>query len=109
MRWVSLSASTASKRHSSTLVACSEKSAKFTPFPSHVAPSGYGFPGHKRIVWSPEMAVIWTNKAEYITCLLGRRAHVQVVYQAANTKGPGVPVYRRDVVRSILTFSVRHR
>src|SRR6185436_20515776 len=30
--------------HSSTLVACDEKSAKFTPFPSQVAPRGYGRP-----------------------------------------------------------------
>jgi hypothetical protein len=29
-----------SNRHSSTFVACSEKRAKFTPEPSHVAPSG---------------------------------------------------------------------
>src|SRR3954467_604183 len=33
-----------SNRHSSTRVACAEKSAKFTPRPSHVAPSGKGWP-----------------------------------------------------------------
>src|SRR5574337_1241743 len=33
------------KRHSSTLVACSEKREKFTPAPSQVAPKGYGLPG----------------------------------------------------------------
>ena len=33
------------KRHNSTCVAFSEKSAKLTPRPSHVAPSGYGRPG----------------------------------------------------------------
>jgi len=33
------------KRHNSTCVAFSEKSAKLTPRPSHVAPSGYGWPG----------------------------------------------------------------
>src|SRR5581483_11484963 len=41
----SRSASFESKRHSSTLVALREKSAKFTPEPSHVAPSGWGLPG----------------------------------------------------------------
>ena len=34
-----------SKRHSSTAVADSEYSEKFTPIPSQVAPCGYGFPG----------------------------------------------------------------
>src|SRR5438874_9031553 len=34
----------ASKRHSSTLVAVAESSAKFTPRPSQVAPSGWGRP-----------------------------------------------------------------
>src|SRR3954471_4470211 len=38
-----------SKRQSSTFDACSEKIAKFTPAPSHVAPSGYGRPGHTLI------------------------------------------------------------
>src|SRR5512133_4089065 len=35
-----------SMRLSSTLDAMSEKTAKFTPVPSNVAPSGYGLPGH---------------------------------------------------------------
>src|SRR3954454_14587357 len=39
-------ASGESNRQSSTFVACSENSAKFTPTPVHVAPSGYGSPGH---------------------------------------------------------------
>jgi hypothetical protein len=34
-----------SNRQSSTRVAFSEKSEKFTPAPSQFAPSGYGFPG----------------------------------------------------------------
>ena len=38
-------ASASSNRHSSTAVACSEKSAKLTPPPSQVAPSGWGLPG----------------------------------------------------------------
>src|SRR5918994_4721269 len=38
--------STSSIKQSSTLDATSEKSAKFTPVPSNVAPSGYGLPGH---------------------------------------------------------------
>ena len=45
----SLSASGESKRQSSTRVACSEKIAKLTPTPSHVAPRGYGVPGQTRI------------------------------------------------------------
>src|SRR5438477_6493997 len=32
----------------STPVPCSEKRAKFTPWPSHVAPRGYGAPRHTR-------------------------------------------------------------
>src|SRR5262245_44428776 len=35
-----------SNKQSSTPVAFSENSAKFTPDPSQVAPSGYGLPGH---------------------------------------------------------------
>src|SRR5437868_5506960 len=35
-----------SNRHSSTFSACAENSAKLTPLPSQVAPSGYGSPGH---------------------------------------------------------------
>src|SRR5438128_702998 len=46
MRVLSLDQSSASKRQSSTFVACSENSAKFTPTPVQVAPSGYGSPGH---------------------------------------------------------------
>src|SRR3954462_805519 len=52
VRWIvsdSLSASGESNRQSSTRVACSEKSAKLTPTPSHVAPRGYGEPGQTRI------------------------------------------------------------
>ena len=37
--------SSPSNRHSSTRSACSEKSEKFVPSPSHVAPSGKGWPG----------------------------------------------------------------
>src|SRR6266496_2717063 len=50
---VACSASIESNRHNSTLVACSENNAKFTPFPSHVAPSGYEFPGQTRMVRPP--------------------------------------------------------
>jgi hypothetical protein len=44
MRIFSWGASTLSKRQRSTEVAFSEKIAKLTPFPSQVAPSGYGYP-----------------------------------------------------------------
>ena len=39
-------------QQSSTLDAASEKSAKFTPVPSNVAPSGYGLPGHISMICS---------------------------------------------------------
>src|SRR4029078_4068451 len=48
IRWRSFVASGESNRQSSTLVACAEKSAKFTPTPVQVAPRGYGSPGHTR-------------------------------------------------------------
>src|SRR4051812_34472643 len=48
MRSDSATASGESNRHNSTLVACSEKSAKFTPPRSRVAPSGDGRPGQTR-------------------------------------------------------------
>src|SRR5579885_2291842 len=50
MRVDSCSESGESNRHNSTPVAFSEKSAKLTPAPSHVAPSGYGCPGQTFIV-----------------------------------------------------------
>src|SRR5687767_12483784 len=53
MRCASFSVSTVSNKHRSTLVACSENNAKFTPLPSHVAPSGYEFPGQTRMVLPP--------------------------------------------------------
>ena len=40
-----VSASSSSKRQSSTWWAFSEKIEKFVPSPSHIAPSGNGFPG----------------------------------------------------------------
>src|ERR1051326_3742149 len=49
IRAVSLVASAASNRQSSTFSACSENSAKFTPTPVQVAPRGYGSPGQTRI------------------------------------------------------------
>src|SRR5687768_17096205 len=45
MRATSVSAWRASKRHSSTSVALSEKRAKLTPRPSQLAPNGNGRPG----------------------------------------------------------------
>src|SRR5437762_726456 len=53
MRWLSLAASAESKRHSSTLVACSLNRAKLTPAPSQIAPSGYDRPGQMRMDCSP--------------------------------------------------------
>src|SRR5689334_11623064 len=45
-----VSVSSAAIRHSSTASAWAEKSAKFVPSPSHVAPSGRGDPGNTCIV-----------------------------------------------------------
>src|SRR5689334_6316959 len=53
MRCDSDCSSTESKRQSSTFVAFSENSAKFTPMPSQVAPSGSGWPGQTRIGIDP--------------------------------------------------------
>src|SRR5271165_3850041 len=55
MRCASAGASGESNRHNSTLVACSEKSAKLTPFPSHVAPNGKDRPGHTLMHGSPRV------------------------------------------------------
>src|SRR5512143_1090564 len=75
-------------RQSSTAVALSEKMAKFTPWPSHVAPRGYGWPGHTRIAFvdlglkgsAPvPRARRWNVRAAYsevveaATSILGRR------------------------------------
>src|SRR3954468_5826279 len=49
MRCASVFARAESKRHSSTFVAFSEKSAKFTPPSMHVAPRGEGRPGQTRM------------------------------------------------------------
>src|SRR5687767_7055787 len=48
MRCDSCGASAEEKRHSSTLVACSENRAKLTPPSRQVAPSGPGRPGQTR-------------------------------------------------------------
>ena len=65
-----MSASTESNKHNSTCVAYSENSAKLTPFPSHVAPSGYEFPGHTRIA-PPSMDAVRTSiKAQDLTHFL---------------------------------------
>src|ERR671938_590445 len=49
MRARSTASSGWENRQSSTPVAFSENMAKFTPSPSQVAPSGYGWPGQTRI------------------------------------------------------------
>jgi hypothetical protein len=49
MQRASVDESGESNKQSSTCVAFSENSAKFTPLPSHVAPRGAGLPG--QIVW----------------------------------------------------------
>src|SRR5215510_14568867 len=52
MRAISRLPSGPSNKQSSTLVEFCEKSEKFTPLPSHVAPSGYGCPSHTSIAFS---------------------------------------------------------
>src|SRR5438874_13834600 len=81
IRCDSLVASAESNRHSSTLVPCSEKSAKFTPSPSQVAPSGYGLPGQtiSSLCLSNE-----TSREEY-----GGRAAVPANLLRLAETGPG--------------------
>ena len=54
-------ASIESKRHSSTLLACSLYSAKFTPEPSNVAPIGYGRPGQSLYCGDDAFSASWTG------------------------------------------------
>src|SRR5438874_5414025 len=56
MRWDSLTSAADANKHNSTLAACSENRAKFTPAPSQMAPRGYGRPGQTRMV---EASVSW--------------------------------------------------
>src|SRR5437667_2219545 len=65
MRTFSWRASILSKRQISTDVAASEKSAKFTPLPSHVAPSGYGKPSQvfTEVISAPRSYRIWNTLA----------------------------------------------
>src|SRR5437588_8387816 len=65
MRTFSWRASILSKRQRSTDVAASEKSAKFTPLPSHVAPSGYGKPSQvfTEVISAPRSYRIWNTLA----------------------------------------------
>src|SRR5208337_4757569 len=83
MRCASAVASGESNRHNSTLVACSEKSAKLTPFPSHVAPNGKGRPGHTLMHGSPRVGFD-------SLCRGGRpRVVLRIVSQTPGTIKPG--------------------
>src|SRR5712691_458971 len=60
-----------SNRHNSTFSACAENSAKFTPLPSQVAPSGWGWPGHtfddginRPAAWPKPRVVGWVEQRE---------------------------------------------
>src|SRR6266480_3326817 len=65
MRTFSWCASILSKRQRSTDVAASEKSAKFTPLPSHVEPNGYGKPSQvfTEVISAPRSYRIWNTLA----------------------------------------------
>src|SRR5438876_9665108 len=65
MRTFSWRASILSKRQRSTDVAASEKSAKFTPLPSHVEPNGYGKPSQvfTEVISAPRSYRIWNTLA----------------------------------------------
>src|SRR5439155_1773133 len=65
MRTFSWRASILSKRQRSTEVAASEKSAKFTPLLSHVAPNGYGKPSQvfTEVISAPRSYRIWNPLA----------------------------------------------
>src|SRR5262245_46706963 len=76
MRRDSAPASIESKRHSSTFAACSAKSAKLTPAPSHVAPSGYGRPGQTRRGGSLLLGVAWLARGAGATLSLAGRSRV---------------------------------
>src|SRR5271157_1384991 len=96
MRCPSAVASGESNRHNSTLVACSEKSAKLTPFPSHVAPKGKGRPGHTLMHGSPRVGFD-------SLCRGGRpRVVLRIVSQTPRTIKPG----EQDLYRSGFTDGV---
>src|SRR5580704_5228064 len=84
----SLPGSRSSKRQSATAVACSLNSAKLTPAPSHVAPSGYGRPGRVR------KAVSLTNLARS-----GRDKPEGGQWRQGEDHGVWLPVPRRGLAR----------
>src|SRR5690349_6944307 len=54
------------KRQSSIFSATSENTAKFVPYPSYVAPSGYGLPSHTAVVVSMKNLadlICWSGRA----------------------------------------------
>src|SRR3954470_21079000 len=68
-----------SNRHSSTRSACLEKSAKLTPAPSHVAPSGYARPRHTVLGATRERAGASTGGERLRRNRLRRRREVAAV------------------------------
>src|SRR5271166_334474 len=94
MRCASAVASGESNRHNSTLVACSEKSAKLTPLPSHVAPNGKGRPGHTLMHGSPRVGFD-------SLCRGGRpRVVLRIVSQAPRT------IKLDDHLQKIITYNL---
>src|SRR5271166_3908116 len=94
MRCASAVASDESNRHNSTLVACSEKSAKLTPFPSHVAPNGKGRPGHTLMHGSPRVGFD-------SLCRSGRpRVVLRIVSQTPRT------IKLDDHLKKIITYNL---
>src|SRR6478609_7058057 len=76
-----------SNKHSSTAVPSPEKTAKFTPSPSHVAPSGCGEPGLVRMICSAPSDE--SRNPENVPDTLDRvQAHV-IAHPAPNIARPG--------------------
>ena len=80
----------ASNRHSSTRSAFSEKSEKFVPAPSQVAPSGNGVPGQTMPVLSPDRVALHPARV---------RARVQLAVGIARDRADAAERPRRPTPR----------
>src|SRR6267142_5476045 len=84
-----------SNRQSSTLVALAEKSAKFVPRPSQVAPSGCGDPAESRALAlgdEKNCSKRWNDKADLGDGSLLQRIHASAVPHIVATIDVGIGV-----------------
>src|ERR671927_133792 len=100
------STSASSNRQSLTLAAFSENSAKFVPWPSHVAPSGNGRPGQtSRVDWTGSGVLIGTGSGVLIAAGLRRgregRRGGEVPGGGEGAAGPARPGDRRVGVHRV--------